>query len=209
VLGVLDERELIDRAKGADRDAYGELVRRFQDLAFRTAYLVLRDAAEAEDAAQEGFVKAYLAIGRFRDGAPFRPWLLQIVVNEARNRRVAAGRRSYLALRVGAAAADPATGAPGLLGRSGDAAPSPEAAALAAEQRTELLRAVNALREEDRDVIACRYFLDLSEAECAQALGLPKGTVKSRLSRALSRARAILTAPAELLTPPGKEGRHG
>ena len=174
-------------------------MRRHQDLAYRTAYLVVRDAAEAEDASQEAFVKAYFALPRFRAGAPFRPWLLRIVVNEARNRRVAAARRTTLALRVAsadAAAADPSTGAPGLPGPLGDAAPSPEAAALAAEQAEELLQAVNALREEDRAVIACRYFLDLSEAETAETLGLPRGTVKSRLSRALGRARALLSAPA-------------
>ena len=171
-------------------------MRRHQDLAFRTAYLVLRDAAEAEDAAQEGFVKAYLALPRFRPGAPFRPWLLRIVVNEARNRRLAAARRSNLALRAASAEAavvDPDSGLLGRTGHSGDVAPSPEAAALAHERAAELLAAVNALREEDRAVIACRYFLDLSEAETAQTLGLPRGTVKSRLSRALGRARALLT----------------
>ncbi len=131
--------------------------------------------------AQDGFVKAYQALGRFRAGAPFRPWLLQIVANEARNRRKATGRRAALALRAGAAADDRS---------SGDAAPSPEAAALAGEQRRLLLEAVNGLREEDRLVIAYRFFFDLSEAEMAEALGCARGTVKSRLSRALGRLRA-------------------
>ncbi len=68
--------------------------------------------------------------------------------------------------------------------------PSPEVAAVAAETRTTLLQAVNELREEDRLVIAGRYFLDLSEAEMAATLGIARGTVKSRLSRALGRLRA-------------------
>ena len=176
----LEDRELVGRARAGDAGAYEELVLRYQELAFRTAYLITGQAAEAEDAAQEAFVKAFRALGRFRPDAPFRPWLLQIVANEARNRRKAAARRAALALR---AAEGPV---------SGDAAPSPEAAALAAEQRTLLLRAVDGLREEDRRVVACRYFLDLSEAEMAAVLGCARGTVKSRLSRALDRLRESL-----------------
>ena len=148
-----------------------------QGIAFRTAYLIAGSAEDAEDAAQEGFVKAYRALGRFRRGAPFRPWLLQIVANEARNRRRSAGRRANLALRV--AGEEP----------SGDAAPSPEAAIVASEERRSLLAAVERLREEERLVIACRFFLDLSEEETAAALGCRRGTVKSRQSRALARLR--------------------
>jgi RNA polymerase sigma factor (sigma-70 family) len=178
----LEDTELVERARGGDVNAYEELVRRYQELAFRTAYLILGGAAEAEDAVQDAFAKAYYALPRFRTGAPFRPWLLRIVVNEARNRRRSAGRRTNLALRV--AAARP----------SEDAAPSPEVAALAEETRVTLLGAVNQLREDDRLVIAYRYFFDLSEAEMATALGVPRGTVKSRLSRALGRLRGLLAA---------------
>jgi RNA polymerase sigma factor (sigma-70 family) len=173
----LDEPELIERAKRGDTAAYGELVQRHQGIAFRTAYVFARDASDAEEAAQDGFVKAYRALGRFRSGAPFRPWLLQIVANEARNRRRAAGRRASLVLR----AADE--------NRPGDAVPSPEAALLGEERRSELLAAVNALRDEERDVIACRFFLELSEEETAAALDIKLGTVKSRTSRALAHLR--------------------
>jgi RNA polymerase sigma factor (sigma-70 family) len=175
-----DESELVERARRGDERAYEELVRRHQGIAFRTAYVVAGDATDAEDAAQEGFVKAYRALGRFRAGAPFRPWLLQIVANEARNRRRSAGRRAGLALR--AAGEDP----------SGGAAPSPEGNVLAGEERERLLAAINGLREEDRLVIACRYFLDLSEEETAAALDWRRGTVKSRTSRALARLREEL-----------------
>jgi RNA polymerase sigma-70 factor (ECF subfamily) len=178
----LEDTELVERARGGDVNAYEELVRRYQELAFRTAYLILGGAAEAEDAVQDAFAKAYYALPRFRTGAPLRPWLLRIVVNEARNRRRSAGRRTNLALRV--AAVRP----------SADAAPSPEVAALAEETRVTLLGAVNQLREDDRLVIAYRYFFELSEAEMAAALGVPRGTVKSRLSRALGRLRGLLTA---------------
>ena len=155
-------------------------MREHQGIAFRTAYLITGSAADAEESAQDGFVKAYRALGRFRRGAPFRPWVLEIVANEARNRRRSSGRRTALALR--AAGEVP----------SGDAAPSPEGAVLAAEEREGLLAAVNRLREDDRLVIGCRYFLELSEEETAGALGVRRGTVKSRLSRALERLRAEL-----------------
>ena len=72
---------------------------RTPDIAFRTAMLITQDAAEAEEAAQDAFVKAWRALGRFREGEPLRPWLLTIVANEARNRRRSAGRRTALALR--------------------------------------------------------------------------------------------------------------
>jgi RNA polymerase sigma-70 factor (ECF subfamily) len=177
---VEEERRLVEQARQADAGAFGQLVERYQEVAFRVAYLIAGDAAEAEDIAQDGFIKAYAALGRFRANAPFRPWLLQIVANEARNRRRAAGRRAHLALR---AAEQQRTAA------SGDAAPSPETAALADEQQRLLLEALDGLREEDRQAIALRYFLDLSESEMADALGCARGTVKSRLSRALARLR--------------------
>jgi RNA polymerase sigma-70 factor (ECF subfamily) len=153
-------------------------VHAYQGIAFRTAYLVVGDAGEAEDAAQEGFVKAFYAMRRFRPGAPFRPWILQIVANEARNRRRSAGRRAGLVMRSVAEAP------------SGEAAPSPEAALISSEEQRALLAAVSNLREEDRLVISCRYFLELSEEETAAMLGWRRGTVKSRLSRALERLRA-------------------
>jgi RNA polymerase sigma-70 factor (ECF subfamily) len=165
--------------------AYEALVRRYQDAAIRTAHLIAPDG-DAEDAVQEAFVKAHAALGRFRTGAPVRPWLLRIVANEARNRRRSAGRRAGLALR---AAEDR---------RPGDAAPSPESAVLAREQQETLLAGINALADADREVIAARYFLELNEAETAEVLGVPRGTVKSRLSRALVRLRTELTESPEV-----------
>ena len=158
-----------------DLDTYDQLVREHQGIAFRTAYVITGSAADAEEVVQDAFVKAYRARGRFRSGAPFRPWLLAIVANEARNRRRATGRRARLSLQL-------AEERP-----SGGAAPSPEVALLAREERAELLAAVDRLGEEQRAAVACRYFLGLSEAETAAVLGCRPGTVKSRLSRALAR----------------------
>ncbi len=176
----LEEPELIERAKNGDVHAYEGLVRRYQDLAYRAAYLVCGNAADAEDAAQEAFIKAYGALHRFRRDASFRPWLLAIVSNEARNRVRSASRRASLALRLSHDRA------------SGDAAPSPEAAALTRADAEALLDALARLPRRDQDVIACRYLLELSEAETAAALSLRKGTVKSRLSRALDKLRVAL-----------------
>ncbi len=176
----LEDAELVELAINDDVRAYGELVERYREVAFRTAYLITRNAADAEDAAQDAFVKAYYALDRFRRGEPFRPWILRIVANEARNRRRSAGRRERLALRL-AERRGP-----------GDAAPSPDAAAIANESRASLLAALETLSERDRLVVAFRYLLDLSEAETAAALGVRPGTVKSRLSRALARLRSAL-----------------
>ena len=156
----------------------------YQGLAFRTAYLLTGSSVDAEDAAQVGFVKAWSALPRFRPGASFRPWLLGIVANEAHNRRRASGRRA--ALQVRATAARPPD----------DAAPSPEGAALGRERRAELLRAVEELGERDRDVLTCRYFLELSEDETAVVLGVRRGTVKSRTARALERLRVEMEVRA-------------
>jgi RNA polymerase sigma factor (sigma-70 family) len=171
------DSELFARAKRGDTAAYEEIVHRYQQLAFRTAYVITGSASEAEEAAQDAFVKAYRALDRFRPGADARPWLLRIVANEARNRVRASGRRHGLELRL---AED---------FRQGDAAPSPEAAAVSAEERRRLLALVSSLPEDDRLVIVSRYFLELGGAETASALGIPEGTVKSRLSRALARLR--------------------
>jgi RNA polymerase sigma-70 factor (ECF subfamily) len=178
------EQALLVRARDGDPAAYEDLVRLHQEIAFRTAFTVTRSAADAEDAAQEGFVKAYRALDRFRLGAPFRPWLLRIVANEARNRIRTRTRGQALAERAGLQARTESGGA--------QLAPTPEEQLLAGERREALNRALEQLPHHDRLVIAYRYFLELSEAETAAAMDCPPGTVKSRLSRALARLRAGL-----------------
>jgi len=172
------EETLVERARRGDSVAFETLVLAYQSLAFRTAFVIAGDASDAEEAAQDAFVKAHRALGRFHTGEPFRPWLLTIVANEARNRRRARGRRAALTLR---AAVEP--------GANGE---DPEAAALASERRERLLSAVERLSDDDRDVLACRYLLELSEVETAAALGIARGTVKSRTHRALARLQEEL-----------------
>ncbi len=161
----LDETELVARAKRGDADAYEELVRTHQGIALRTAYLVAGDETDAQEAAQDAFVKAYRALGRFRAGAPFRPWLLS-------NRRQrgaeptpfggAVGKRSRFARR-----------------RTRPRGTRPRPPRRRSSRRSdadELLAAINRLRDEHRLVIACRYLLDLSEEETVAALGVRRGT---------------------------------
>ncbi len=173
---LLDDAELVRRARQGDTTAYEELVRRHQAVAQRAAWLVTGSREEAADATQDGLVKAWRALARFREEAEFRPWLVRIVVNTARNRRRAAWRFEAMRAR---AAGEPRTEATG----------SAEAIALGRDEVDELIAAVRRLPERHRIVVGCRYLLDLSEAETAVVLGVPVGTVKSRLSRALHRLR--------------------
>jgi RNA polymerase sigma-70 factor (ECF subfamily) len=162
------------------------LVARYTLRAHRAAFL-LGAGEEADDVVQEAFVKAFRHLSRFRAGQPFGPWLLRIVANETRNLIRSRRRRAALELRLCTAES------------SGTAAGGPVDEVLAAERRAGLVAAVNALPDRERQVLVCRYFLDLSEAETAQVLAWPLGSVKSRTSRALSKLRGLLV--------PGEQNR--
>lgn len=176
----LVEADALARVRAGESSAYALLVREHGPVARRLA--VLSGAgADADDVVQEAFVKAYRALPRFRDGEPFRPWLLRIVVNETRNLRRGSSRRA------GREERDALDGAR-LVEGTGD----PAEAAVATERRRRLVAAVGRLPEASREVVVCRYLMELTEAETATALGVPAGTVKSRLSRALSHLREEL-----------------
>jgi RNA polymerase sigma-70 factor (ECF subfamily) len=167
---------LIRLAQGGDTTAFTELVRRYQEAAFRAAYLVLRDAPEAEDAAQDAFVKAFRALNRFRTGS-MRPWLLKIVMNESLNRLKSRKRRTAATERL--ARAEPLSW-------------SLDETVISRERAALLREAVDGLREQERTVIYLRYFLMLSEQELAEYLGCAPGTVKSRLHRAVSKLKEVV-----------------
>ena len=172
VISEPDEAAILARLRGGDSAAYGELVLRHAPMAKRTA-VFLGAGADADDVVQEAFVKAYRALDGFRDGAAFRPWLLRIVANETRNCLRSRSRRSR---------------------REEIAAPldvvlDPAEETVSLERRAELLSAVRGLPEPQRLVVTCRYLLELDEQETAVVLGWPRGTVKSRLHRALERLR--------------------
>lgn len=186
----MSDSDLIMAASRGDDAAWETLVRTHQQVVFRLGYLMLGSADEAEDIAQETFIRAYAALAHFDTERSFGPWLLSIAANQARNRRRSIGR--YFALLRRAFASEPAfEDAPGA--HSADAW----------EAQT-LWQALGRLRPHDREVIYLRYFLDLSEAETAVALQIAVGTVKSRLSRALVRLRVIVDREFPAL----REGRH-
>jgi RNA polymerase sigma factor (sigma-70 family) len=178
---------LTERAQGGDLTAYEELVRRHEDVAFRTAYLILRDPDDAGDAAQEAFVRAHQRISRFKAGGQFRPWLMRIVVNQALNMQKARRRRRAAAERL------TAEHPPAEIGI--------DERIMERERARALWSALEALGERERAILYLRYFLQMSEGELAEYLGCAPGTVKSRIHRALQKLRDVIGRRyAELLS---------
>lgn len=171
------EVELVQQALHGDDDAYALLVREHQEAVYRLAYLFVGDADDAEDVAQETFIRAHRALRTFDQTRPLRPWLLSITANVAKNHRRAAGR--YLAA---------------LKRTLFEAPPAARIEAESARQMEAqaLWDAVRRLNTTDQEVIYLRYFLELSVAETADVLAVEQGTVKSRLSRALRRLKGVV-----------------
>jgi RNA polymerase sigma factor (sigma-70 family) len=174
-----EEQELIGRAQRGEEQACQALVRQYEQIAFRVAFLITHDEHEAAEAAQEGFVRAFRALHSFKLGHPFRPWLLRIVTNLALNRVQSRQRRLKMEERYI---------------RQQTAIPDPAVENIVAdkEQQQHLLQAVSRLSSKDQALISMRYFLELPEWEVAEALDIPIGTVKSRLHRTLARLRELI-----------------
>lgn len=170
---------LVRAAQAGSTEAFDELFRRHWRRAHRAAYLVVADAAAAEDIAQESFLAAIRALDRFDRSRPFGPWLHRIAVNRAIDHARARAIRAEAAL---AAARE-------------DVAASPDA-----DVSDELMNALRGLAPEHRAVIVLRHLLGYTPREIARMLELPRGTVNSRLRRALDRLR-----PA--IEDAGREGR--
>ena len=184
------------RAREGDLDAYAELVRRHTPVAVRTAAL-LGAGPDAEDVVQEALVKAYRALGGFRSGAPFRPWLLRIVANESRNLHRSGARRGTR--EESFARSHERVG-------GGEVARDPAEDVARRELHGQVLDALAEVPERLRQVVVCRYLLDLDERETATVLGVPRGTVKSLLSRGLRQLRTALVAAGVEPPSPAKEG---
>ncbi len=173
----MDESTLIRRAANGDAAAWEPLVLAHQQPVFRLSYLLLGDSDEAEDIAQETFLRAWKHLKRFDPARPLRPWLLSIAANSARNRLRSAGR--YLAALTRAFREQPKPVLPDELSAQNT-------------ESNELWRAVQQLDLADQQIVYLRYFLDLSVSETGEVLQIAEGTVKSRSSRALERLRKII-----------------
>ena len=173
-ISEVSDVDLVAKALAGDASAFAHLVRRHAPIAKRMARL-WGAGADADDVVQEAFVKAHAALARFRSTGGFRPWLLSIVHNETRNLHRGRGRR---------AARESLAQLPDDLLIS-----NPEEEAMITDRRRRLLATIRELPVDLREVVACRYLLELTEAETAVTLKVPAGTVKSRLHRALNTLR--------------------
>ena len=181
----MEEREAIARLKRGDIGGLEALVRQYQVQAVRTAYLIARDRALAEDIVQAAFLRAYERIGQFDAGRPFGPWFLRSVVNDAV--KAAACCERQVSLEAGSEGEGASLAA--LLA---DPGPGPADLLEAAETREAVWAALGRLPPAQRAAIVQRYYLGLSEAEMADELACPPGTVKWRLHAARKRLRALL-----------------
>ena len=188
---MTDEQGWIEAARQEDADAWAQLVQLHQQPIFRLAYLLLGDPDDAQDVAQETFLRAYHALEHFDSARPLRPWLMRITTNLCHNWRRSVSR--YLATLQQVLQRDS----------------TPHTAVQQAEQHLEaelIWKAVQRLRLEDQQVIYLRYFMDCSEAETAEVLGVAQGTVKSRQHRALARLRGVLEKEFPQLIQEGSDG---
>lgn len=181
----MSETEAIDRLRGGDIGGLEILVRRYQVQAVRAAYLIIRDRELAEDIVADAFVRSYERIGQLDADRPFGPWFIRSVVNgalkavEQRNRHVSLDSQ-------------PTGDGPIVVDLLVDHSPGPDALAELREMRRAVEDAVKSLTPRQRAVIVLRYYLGLSQAEVAEELSSPLGTVKRRLHDARARLRALL-----------------
>lgn len=173
---VTTDDEAVRRCQAGDHDAFRHLVEQYKHPLFGTAVLMTGDAAVAEEHVQEALLRAWRAIGTFERGRPFKPWVMRILVNE-----VLSGRRRRQLRMAPLDESLPVR------------EPSDETALV--EDREVLREALAQLSPEHREVVVLRYFADLTLADVARAAGVPEGTAKSRLHRALRRMRELLETP--------------
>lgn len=176
----MNESDQIARARQGSETAWAALVQLHQAPVFHLAYLILGNEHDAEDVAQDAFIRAFHALDRFDETRPLRPWLLKIARNLAYNRR--RSLRRYW------------NGMNRLWNKQPQTAPDPHEQTQQQAQADQLWQAVRRLKQQDQDVIYLRYFLELPTAETADTLGLAEGTVKSRLARALDRLKQVVEA---------------
>jgi RNA polymerase sigma-70 factor (ECF subfamily) len=185
----------------AARERFAELVGRHQRRALRIAFHYVRDAADADEAVQDAFIKAYLHIGTFREELPFEVWFTRILINGCLDRIKARKRRERWI-------APPPVDPSGVERNPADylpsRGPSPEEQVLASERRRQLNGALSKLPERQRLVFMLSHFEGRSSREVSGMTGLNESTVRVHLFRAIRRLRSLLAKPAE----PAQAGRR-
>ncbi len=172
-----DDREAVEACRRGEREAFDRLVERYQRHVYRLCYRYVNNHHDANDMAQEVFLKAYRALGRFRGDSSFSTWLYRIAVNTCLNFRAA--RRPQID-ELPDTIADPAAGIADRLDRD--------------EQSRQVREAVSRLPEKQRATLILKIYHDLTHEEVAQVLGSSVGTVKANLFHALGNLRRLLTA---------------
>jgi RNA polymerase sigma-70 factor, ECF subfamily len=177
----VDDRALVDATLAGDRQAFGLLVQRETRTVYRACLRILGRPHDAEDVTQESFVAAYRAIGTYRGEGSLQGWLLRIATRQAFRRLTQRRPTADIAALPEPLLGDSRTDPPGVL--------------VAAERRDELRAAVQALPDPYREIVALRFFAELSLAEVADVTHRPINTVKTQLRRGLERLRPILGDP--------------
>ncbi len=177
---MTDEQAIL-RCQDGEREAFRHLVDQYKNVLYGTALLMVRNPALAEEQVQEAFLAAWRGIQGFRPGRPFKPWIIRILVN-----KIVSLRRTRAIPTVPLEDHD-----------RPDELPHPAEAVQAQVDRQAIGQALAGLAPDHREVIVLRYFADLTVPELAETIGVPLGTVKSRLHRALGRLRDELKTDAD------------
>lgn len=181
-----DEERLIRSAQQGDLDALGQLYQTYRLAAFRTAQIIIGDRHLAEDLVQEAFLRTFQAIGRLDPQRPFAPWLMRVLINRCRTALSRRGRSPSLGLPPEAGASEQGYGA--------------------AEARADLQQALRRLQPIHHDILMLHSYHRFADQEIADALGIPLGTVKSRLHHARRQLERLLEQGQPRPAPTGREG---
>lgn len=180
------DKLLVARCQAGDREAFAALVRRYQRQVYALAYRLVGDCSEAEDIAQEAFLRCYRSLTRFRTEQPLGPWLYRIATNVALDRLRRRGREVLIG------ADEPATARPDWASNPDMQAPGPDEQALRREKQRRLAAAIADLPPEYRVPVVLFHLHGLSVAEVALVIGVPPTVVKNRLYRARKMLRQAL-----------------
>jgi RNA polymerase sigma-70 factor (ECF subfamily) len=185
----IDEARLIQQIRAGETELFEYFVRQYQKKITRIAYRFLRDAGEADCAAQESFLRAYQSLDAFREGSTFETWLTRICINWCKDRL----KRRRLVFYFHQAPAREEEESDGLQQVTAHPGPSPERRAAGREIRERLREAIDGLSPRQRSIFVMKHFEEMSIPEIAETTGLDSGTVKSHLFRAAHKIRERLS----------------